>query len=148
MFWYVYSDARALEGKPKLGDGNCVALVQKLTNVGYTGFWSPGLRVMDCVHLAVGCVIATFEQGRYANRATGNHACLFLEFGPVSQTTGKPVSIIVMDQWNPSPTRPPRPFIQSRAIWPRGKSFWQGNPFPDSENADTFYVVNHLPSLP
>ena len=61
MFWYVYSDAWALEGMPKLGDGNCVALVQTLTNVGYTGFWSPGLRVMDCRHLPVGCVIATFE---------------------------------------------------------------------------------------
>ena len=141
MFWYVYSAARALEGTPRRGDGNCVALVQDLTNVGYSGFWSPGLRVMDCVHLPVGCVIATFEQGRYANRPRGNHACFFLEFGPISQTTGKPSSIIVMDQW----IAPDRPNIKSRSIWPRGKSHWQGNPYLDSDNADTFYVVNHLP---
>lgn len=141
MFWYVYSDAWALEGTPRRGDGNCVALVQNLTNVGYTGFWSPVLRVMDCVQLPVGCVIATFENGRYANRPKGNHACLFLEFGPVSQSTGKPNSIVVMDQW----IAKDRPFIKSRPILPRGKSHSQGNPYYDSDNADTFYVVNLLP---
>lgn len=146
MFWYVYKDAWALQRQPKKGDGNCVALVQTLTNVGYTGFWSPGLRVMDSVYLPVGCVIATFEKGRYANRRTGNHACLFLEFGPVSQTTGKPTFIRVMDQWNGG--NPPRTKIMSREIWPRGKSHWEGSPFADSENADTYYVVNHFPNLP
>ncbi len=74
MFWYVYSKIHEKEGEPRLGDGNCVALVQKLTNVGHTSTWSRALRVMDSVHLPVGCVIATFEFGRYANRPTGNHA--------------------------------------------------------------------------
>ena len=148
MFWHVYKEAWTLQDKPKLGDGNCVALVQALTSVGHTSFWSPGLRVMDCAHLPTGCVIATFEQGRYANRRTGNHACFFLEFGPLSQTTGQPTSIRVMDQWNPSPGRPSRDTIKSRFILPRGASHWQGNPYADSENADTFYVVNPMPNLP
>jgi hypothetical protein len=31
MLWYMYSDARALEGKRKLGGRNRVALVQEIT---------------------------------------------------------------------------------------------------------------------
>lgn len=141
MFWYVYSKIREKEGEPRLGDGNCVALVQKLTNVGHTSTWSPGLRVMDSVHLPVGCVIATFEFGRYANKPTGNHACFFLEYGPISQATGKPVHIMVMDQWQ----GPKRTKIKSRELRPFGKSHSQGNIITDSDNADMFYVVNHMP---
>jgi hypothetical protein len=144
MFWYVYSKARSLQGDPRLGDGNCVALVQKLTSVGHTSTWSPGLRVMDTVFLPVGCVIATFEWGRYPNKKTGNHACFFLEYGPIVQSTGKPMYIWVMDQWQ----GPKRKTIAKRPLYPLGKSHSQGNANIDSDNADMFYVVNHMPPLP
>jgi hypothetical protein len=139
MFWYVYSSVGALEGKPVLGDGQCVTLVQKLTNVGHTSTWSPGLRVMDSVHLPIGCVIATFVDGKWPNKKTGNHACFFLGYGPASQSTGKPTYIQVMDQWASAK----RPHIQSRKIAPYGLS--ELRIASDSDNADMFYVVNHLP---
>ncbi len=137
MFWYVYSEVRKLEGTPVKGDGQCVALVQKLTNVGHTSTWSPGLRVIDSMHLPVGCVIATFVNGRWPNKKTGNHACFFLSYGPISQTTGKPTYIEVMDQWVD------RREIKSRPIRSHGQSELQF--VSDSDNADMFYVVNHLP---
>jgi hypothetical protein len=137
MFWKVYRQVWSLEGKPTVGSGDCVALVQHYTNVGHTSTWQPGLRVLDSVHLPVGTVIATFDKGRYANKKRGNHACFFLEYGPLSQTTGKPMYIKVMDQWIGRKEN----LIHWRDIHPRGKLHSEGNPFYDSDNADTFYVV-------
>ena len=34
---HIYNDVHKLEGKPPVGDGDCVALVQTLTDVGWTG---------------------------------------------------------------------------------------------------------------
>lgn len=133
---HVYPEARALEGKAKLGDGNCVALVQALTKVGHTSTWRPGERVMDAVTLAPGTVIATFENGRYPNRQTGNHAALYLYSGPRSQKTGKPQYIVVIDQWKR------KPHISARSIYPRGAQLRSaGNSIDDSDNAEHFYVV-------
>lgn len=137
MFWKVYAKAWQLEGKSAVGNGDCVPLVQHYTNVGNTKSWRPGLRVMDTVHLPIGTVIATFEKGRYANKSRGNHACFFLEYGPRSQTTGKPMFIKVMDQWIGRKEN----LIHWRDIHPRGKSHSDGNPHYDSDNADTFYIV-------
>jgi len=133
---HVYPEVKELEGKDKLGDGNCVALVQALTRVGHTSTWRPGERVMDAMTLAPGTVIATFENGRYPNRPSGNHAALYLYSGPRSQQTGKPQYIVVMDQW----TRKPR--ISARSIYPRGTPLHAaGNRIDDSDNAEHFYVV-------
>jgi len=133
---HVYPEARALEGKQKLGDGNCVALVQALTRVGHTSTWRQGERVMDAIALAPGTVIATFEHGRYPSRPTGNHAALYLYSGPRSQKTGKPQYIVVIDQWK----RKPR--ISARSIYPRGPQLRiEGNAMDDSDNAEHFYVV-------
>jgi hypothetical protein len=133
---HVYPEVRELEGKNKLGDGNCVALVQALTNVGHTSTWRPGERVMDAITIIPGTVIATFENGRYPNRPTGNHAALYLYSGPRDQKTGQPQYIVVMDQW----TRKPR--ISARSIYPRGtKLHAQGNRIDDSDNAEHFYIV-------
>jgi hypothetical protein len=134
----VYSRAWSLDGKAPVGNGDCVPLVQHyMPHIGPTSSWSPGLRVMDTVHLPVGTVIATFENGRYLNKKKGNHACFFLEYGPTSQTTGKPMFIRVMDQW----IGRKEGMIKWREIYPLGKSYAQGNPQYDSNNADTFYIV-------
>lgn len=134
FFAYVYSKALELQTEPKVGDRNCVALVQHYTKVGHTSTWRPGLRVMDSVHLSLGTVIATFENGVYPNRPKGNHACFFLDYGPISQSTGKPMYITVMDQWLDKRR------ISLRRIDPRGKLHSQGNIYHDSDNADAFYV--------
>ena len=44
---YIYSLVRELENADKVGDGNCVALVQHFTDVGNTSTWRTGERVMD-----------------------------------------------------------------------------------------------------
>jgi hypothetical protein len=76
-----------------------------------------------------------FPWNRHPNNKTGNHACFFLYFGPISQTTGKPIYIAVMDQWKK------KEHIGMRRIDLRGKLHSQGNIFDDSDNADAFYVV-------
>ena len=48
---------------------------------------------------------------------------------------------MVMDQWQ----GPKRTKIKSRELRPFGKSHSQGNIITDSDNADMFYVVNHMP---
>ena len=133
---HIFSPAKSLEGKDKVGDGNCVALVQHLTKVGHTSTWRPGIRVLDASSLATGTVIATFVNGRYPNKSTGNHAALFLYAGTRDRETGKPAYIAVMDQWKSKVK------ISARTIFPRGsKTHAQGNRYDDSDNADHFYVV-------
>ncbi|WP_460836564.1 BPSL0067 family protein [Massilia agri] len=133
---HIFSQAKSLEGSQKVGDGNCVALVQHFTKVGHTSTWRPGVRVLDASALATGTVIATFVNGRYPNRPKGNHAALFLYAGPRDRETGKPSYIAVMDQWTSKPK------ISARSIIPRGaKTHAQGNRHDDSDNADHFYVV-------
>jgi hypothetical protein len=133
---YVYAKAAEVEAKPKVGDGNCVALVQQFTKVGHTSSWRPAENVMEATHIPLGTVIATFDgQGKYPNNKKGNHAALFLGFGPTSQKTGKPTFIRVMDQWKTKKE------IRSRGIYPRGKSRAEGNIFDDSDNAGTMFVV-------
>ena len=128
---HVYPQAAALENKEKAGDGNCVALVQHYTKVGHTSTWRQGERVMDSATLPPGTVIATFVDGRYPNRKTGNHAALFLRFGPRSPKTGKPQYIVVMDQW----LRKDK--IRARSIYPQKNA--PGS--DDSDNANAMYVV-------
>jgi hypothetical protein len=57
MGYSIYSgDVDALEGHAPYGDGECVALVQKLTSVGMTLGWRPGPRVVDLLYLNPGTV--------------------------------------------------------------------------------------------
>lgn len=132
---HVYRSVRSLEKTQKVGDGNCVALVQHYTTVGHTSIWRPGERVMDATSIEPGTVIATFVNGRYLSRVHGNHAALFMSFGPKDAKTGKPAYIVVMDQWARKTA------ITSRSIWPRGRLHADGGYFDDSDNAEAFYVV-------
>jgi len=132
---HVYQKVNTLEKHALIGDGNCVALVQKLTDVGHTSSWKPGERVLDSKSILSGTVIATFENGRYPNHRTGNHAAFYLYSGPNSKKTGKPAYIVVMDQW----VR--RGFVSSRTIISRERTLSIGLVYDDSDNANMFYVV-------
>jgi hypothetical protein len=116
-------------------DGNCVALVQKLTDVRYTSNWRPSELVLDGKNILPGTVIATFENGRYPNRHTCNHAAFYLYSGPNSMKTDKPAYIVVMDQW----VR--KGHVSARSIMPKTRTLSIGLHYDDSDNAAMFYVV-------
>jgi hypothetical protein len=118
-----------------IGDGNCVTMVQKLTDVGHTSSWKPGERVLGSKNISPGTVIATFENGRYPNRHTGNHAAFYLYSGPNSMKTGKPAYIVVMDQWGR------KGHVSARSIMPKTRTLSIGLHYDDSDNAAMFYVV-------
>lgn len=133
---HVYADVLKLHNQPKVGNGDCVELVQKFTKVGWTGKWRPWVRVLDAGFVRVGTVIATFDkQGRYPSNAAGNHAAFFVGMGPLNSKTGQPSYIVVMDQWKVKRD------VHERKIYARGKSKAEGNIYDDSDNADMFYVV-------
>jgi hypothetical protein len=135
----IYSgDVEQLEGHEPFSDGECVALVQAVTSVGLTAGWRPGPRVVDLSYLNPGTVIANFLDGRFPNRRR-YHAAMFMEFGPRGMSSGRPSTIKVMDQFT---GRHPRNMVKSRDIYARGdKTYKQGNPYADCDNADQYYVV-------
>jgi hypothetical protein len=133
---HIYHDAHQLEGKLRVGNGDCVALVQAYTAVGWTGSWRPWVRVLDAGYIRVGTVVATFDNnGRYPNKPTGNHAAFFMGMGPLDPKTGRPQYFLAMDQWKTKLD------IHERKILSRGKSTAEGGSHDDSDNADTFWVV-------
>jgi len=73
-----------------VGNGQCVILVQKACGVPHTSLWKQGVKVRGS-SVAMGTAIATFENGVYPNRSTGNHAAIFIE--------ETPIGIRVWDQW-------------------------------------------------
>lgn len=133
---HIYNDVHKLEGKPPIGDGNCVALVQELTDVGWTGSWRPWVRVIDAGYIRVGTVIATFDKhGRYPNRPTGNHAGFFLGMGPLDSKTGRPDYFVIMEQWKGLAV------IKQRAIYAKGRLAHIPGGLSDSNIYDNFWVV-------
>lgn len=135
-------DVEKLEGHEPLGDGECVALVQRLTSVGPTSTWKPGPRVVDLLYLNPGTVIANFVFdakgiGRFPNQH-GYHAALFVRFGARGVTSGRAMSIVVMDQW--TGRRPAG--VRARTIDAYGqRPYSPGSGHRDCDNADQFYVV-------
>jgi hypothetical protein len=131
-------DLSDLQNHAPFGDGESVALVQALTDIGNTGRWRPGPRVMDLVFLPPGTVIANFiwKDGavrRFPNQH-GYHVSFFMGFSPRRTATGQAMGIIVMDQWKGRK-------VKARTI----------TAFPESEagklrilpcdNAEEFYVA-------
>ena len=75
-----------------VGTGQCVALAQATSDVGYTSTWSPGAQVQGDTDIAVGTVIATFgSDGTYTNTYGQSHTAIYL--GQDSN------GIYVEDQW-------------------------------------------------
>ena len=75
-----------------VGTGQCVALAQASSDVGYTSTWSPGSQVEGNTDIAVGTVIATFgSDGTYTNTYGQSHTAIYLG----QDNSG----IYVEDQW-------------------------------------------------
>jgi len=104
-----------------VGTGQCVALAQATSDVGYTSTWSPGTQVEGDTDIAVGTVITTSgSDGTYTNTYGQSHAAIYLG----QDSSG----IFVEDQWLGQPA-------QTRHInWTPTNSYDSGS---------QFYVVMH-----
>ncbi|HKN28862.1 MAG TPA: BPSL0067 family protein [Roseiarcus sp.] len=104
-----------------VGTGECVALAQATSNVGYTSTWSPGAQVQGDTDIAAGTVIATFgSDGTYTNTYGQSHTAIYL--GQSDQ------GILVEDQWLGHAA-------STRVIpWTTDNSY---------ESGSKFYVVTH-----
>ncbi len=91
---------KIIAGKKQVGESSeCVALVKHLApEVGRAADWLEGPPILGygSPPLERGTPIATFENYRYQNRSTGNHAAVFLEYGIHEGKTG----MWVFDQAN------------------------------------------------
>ena len=104
-----------------VGTGQCVALAQATSDVGYTSTWSPGAQVEGDTDIAVGTAIATFgSDGTYTNTYGQSHTAIYLG----QDSSG----IFVEDQWLGQPA-------QTRHInWTTTNSY---------ESGSQFHVVTH-----
>ena len=133
---YVYAMAGALERKPKVGDGDCVALVRLYAHAPNHRMWKEGEKVLDLKGIAPGTAIATFVNGRYPSNDTGNHAAFFLRHG--KSGTG----FWVIDQWKTRPGHGSKLLISSRFITAQHKKQLADGSWPSaSDNADAFSVI-------
>lgn len=107
---YVYAAAAMLEGKPKVGNGDCVALVRHYAGVPQFEAWKAGASVLDNKDIRPGTAIATFVNGRYLSHDRGNHTAFFLRHD--APGTG----FWVIDQWIDGPGRGYKPHISARPI--------------------------------
>jgi hypothetical protein len=90
---YIDQSIEARKLGKAIGSGQCVALVQAWCGTPNTGSWREGVKVRGNDHLIQkGTAIATFEDGQYANRSSGNHAAIYMG----QNETG----IQVIDQWS------------------------------------------------
>jgi hypothetical protein len=133
---YIYAKAGTLERQSKIGDGDCVALVQYYAHLPHHLQWKEGPKVLDLKDIKPGTAIATFVHGRYQSKDTGNHAAFFLRHG--APGTG----FWVMDQWKTRPGHGQKKYISSRFIDARHKKQRADGSWPDaSDNADAFSVI-------
>ena len=133
---YVYAMVGALEKKPKVGNGDCVALVQHYAHAPNHRLWKAGELVLDLKDIKAGTAIATFVRGRYPSMDKGNHAAFFLRHG--APGTG----FWVVDQWKERPGHGAKPYISSRFIPSRHMKQKSDGSWPRaSDNADAFYVI-------
>jgi hypothetical protein len=129
-------DGLLAEGAPQTYmDGECAKLPQALTDVGWTGRWQPGPRVVDLAYLNPGTVIANFEfengKARYPNRH-GYHSGLFYEFGERLMNGGY-ARIWMIDQWQGKRVDKRYKLALTPEQMKRG--------FQPCDNANDFYVV-------
>jgi hypothetical protein len=125
---YVYAEARKLDGQPKVGDFECVALIRHYTNAPPAASWREGDKVLGNKNLAPGTAIATFVKGRWPGLPRGNHSAFYL--GQVSN------GIYVIDQW---PAKG-KEFISKRFIYVK-KVYADGTYETPSDNAAAFSVI-------
>jgi len=115
----------------------CARLVQVLANVGYTGTWRPGARVVDLKYLQPGTVIANFKimDGKpvFPNESSW-HAGLFQKFEHGKIIQGRRAHFTIIDQFPGKPVgeRPLQAYTPEEAKR-LGKT--------PANNANEYYVV-------
>jgi hypothetical protein len=131
---------RNYKGQYADATGECARLPQVLTDVGWTGRWMRGARVLDSPHLAPGTVIANFvlKNGRwvYPNQKH-YHAALFHRFeGRRPMGNGLPCEFSTIDQWQGH-------HVSERGMAILPESWKRTNPdfYTPANRADEFYVV-------
>lgn len=62
---YIYPNVRNLDGEPKVGDFECVALIRHYTNAPSAASWHEGEKVLGNKKILPGTAIATFVNGRW-----------------------------------------------------------------------------------
>jgi len=127
---FIYTKIDSLEGKPKVFSGSCAGLVQWYTTAGLAKTWKEGMVVKGSgSKIKKGTAVATFVNGRYPNKPSGNHAALY-----ISQDAN---GVYVMDQWKSKPT------IGKRLMRFKGGKRADGT-FPDSSNnGSALSVIMH-----
>jgi len=124
---YVYNSVDLLQSQPLVGDGECVTLVRRYAHLGPTATWRAGKKVWGDKSIPRGTAIATFFNGRWPGRSTGNHAAFYLD----QDEHG----IWVMDQWRTLVK------IEKHQIRPKGGPNPNGSYPSASSNAEAFFVI-------
>jgi len=126
---YVYKEAMKLDKQPKVGGGECVALVRLYAGAPIARTWREGSKVVGDRTLSLGTAIATFDKhGKWPGKPKGNHAAFYL-----GQTSD---FVRIVDQWN----RGDKKTISTRLIFRLGKNP-DGSYVRPSDNADAFSVI-------
>ena len=134
---FRYEAAGALENKAKVGDGECVALVQKYAVALHSSTWRAGEKVIASQGLKSGTAIATFANGRFPSGKMRRHAAFFLRYGP-RDGDGNAQYFWVIEQYNHPPIR----HIQARKIFVKPGAQAKDGAWPDaSNNANAFHVI-------
>jgi hypothetical protein len=124
---HVYAGAPALQRTEKVGDKECVALIQHYTKAGWTGRWRAGQQVVGGGYIAPGTAIATFENGRWPLRPNRKHAAFYLR--------ADPEGFWVIDQYRN------RPLVQSRRISFQTAKDRAKAGYSPSNDAEMYYVI-------
>ena len=123
---YIYENVESLEGKNLAGTGQCAVLVQIYAKAPLTKAWKEGVKVKGNSTIKKGTAIATFVNGKYPNKAHGNHSAFYIS----QDATG----IKVMDQWTSKGK------IASRVLTFNGQKK-DGTYLDPSNNGDAFSVI-------
>ena len=126
---HIYSKVDTLQGEDMVGSKQCVALLQHYAKLDHTSMWKEGKTVLGTFTIAKGTAIATFVDGRYKSRPTGNHAAFH-----ISQDAG---GIWIMDQWANDKKKKT---VSKRYIMRMGK-FQNGQYVRPSDNAEAYSVI-------
>jgi hypothetical protein len=125
---YIYSKVDELEKTEMVGSLQCVALVQTYAGAPAALAWRKGDDVVGNKSIKKGTAIATFINGKYPNRSSGNHAALYLGEGLGG--------IYIMDQWKSKKEGK----VSSRFIRSLGKDK-RGRFIRPSNNADAYSII-------
>jgi hypothetical protein len=92
---YKCNDPKQYVGQT-IGNGQCVVFIQQVTSAPHTSQWKEGIKVYGSTNIPYGTAIATFQDGKYPNNSTGNHAAIYLDqslncINVIDQWTGQPV---------------------------------------------------------